>query len=334
MAPQNNPMKSKKQFSASILCIGAALIGAGVGACNLVDDEPPTVEDTEGTGDSECQAQLELAAAECLPGMQLFATYDEGSSNVLLVDDPEVSVGVGPGAWLIQVSGSADYIGSYQHEGESCTVGCGWCQPGESLCHSGLDENGVPQGCMLCIPFGIPDLGAQCAQFMEACQGEGLDETGSDGGLDETGSDGGLDETGSDDDMNESEGLLEYDCAQWDPSGAVTLDAKGNAVVDATIVEEIAVHYGDPLADCDGTSFRQRSDGYFSIGSMAPNGLLAQMGLRPGDTILAIDGEPMNDIDTIAATAVDLFLGSRVTSGFTVAIHRGREIIAKAVRVR
>jgi len=67
---------------------------------------------------------------------------------------------------------------------------------------------------------------------------------------------------------------------------------------------------------------------------MAPKGLLAQMGLRPGDTILAIDGERMNDLDTIAATAFDLFLGRRVTSGFTLAIHRGPEIIAKAVRLR
>jgi hypothetical protein len=332
MTPKNN----KKAFS-TILCIGAVLIGSGVTACNLVDDEPPTTtnnQETDGMAVSECQAQLEAVAPECLPGMQVFATYDEGSSNVLLVDDPAVSVGVGPNAWLIQVSGSADYIGSYQHEGESCSFGCSWCQAGESLCHSGLDENGVPQGCTLCIPWGVPDLGVQCGQFMAACQDEGLDETGSDGGLDETGPDGGLDETGPDGGINEPEGLLEYDCAQWEPNGAVTLDAKGNATVDAAIVEEIVVHHGDPLADCDGTTIRRRSDGYFAIGSMAPNGLLAQMGLQPGDTILAIDGQPMNDLDTIAATAVDLFLGSRITSGFFLAIRRGPEIIAKGVRVR
>lgn len=67
---------------------------------------------------------------------------------------------------------------------------------------------------------------------------------------------------------------------------------------------------------------------------MTNTGLLAQMGLRVNDVILAIDGEPMTDIDTIAATTVDLFLGSRVTSGFTLTIGRGREVIAKAVRVR
>lgn len=330
MTPKNN----KQPFS-TILCISAVLIGSGLTACNLVDDEPSSPLDDGGSGGvSECQEQLEAVAAECLPGMQVFATYDEGSSNVLLVDDPAVSVGVGPNAWLIQVSGSADYIGSYQQEGGSCDIGCSWCQAGESLCHSGLDENGIPQGCTLCIPWGIPDLGAQCAQFMAACQGDGLDETGSDGGLDETGSDGGLDETGSDGNMDAPGALPEYDCAQWDPSGAVTLDTNGNAIVDAAIVEEIVVHHGDPLADCDDTSFRRGSDGYFIIGSMAPNGLLAQMGLRPGDTILAIDGEPMNELDTMAATAIDLFLGSRVTSGFFLAIRRGPEIIAKRVRVR
>ena len=63
-----------------------------------------------------------------------------------------------------------------------------------------------------------------------------------------------MDETGADDDMDEPGALPEYDCAQWDPNGAVTLDVKGNAIVDAAIVEEIAVHYGDPLADCDDVS--------------------------------------------------------------------------------
>jgi hypothetical protein len=160
---------------------------------------------------------------------------------------------------------------------------------------------------------------------------DGLDETGADGDSD---SDDGLDETGSDGGTGETGGLLEYDCSQWKPSGAVTLDARGNVAVDAALVEEIAVHYGDPLAVCDDTSFRQTSTGHFVIARMATNGLLAQMGLLPDDVILAIDGEPMIDIDTIAATTVDLFLGSRVTSGFTLTIGRGREVIAKAVRVR
>lgn len=75
-------------------------------------------------------------------------------------------------------------------------------------------------------------------------------------------------------------------------------------------------------------------NGGFAVARMTNTGLLAQMGLRVNDVILAIDGEPMTDIDTIAATTVDLFLGSRVTSGFTLTIGRGREVIAKAVRVR
>jgi hypothetical protein len=332
------PMKNDNRFSPTIAVIAAALFASGLAACNLVDDEPPIDQGaTDGSvGEAVCLAQLEVAQAQCLPGMTFIAMWDEGNSSMTLIDDPAANIGVGPNAWLVQVSASADYVGTYQFDGDTCTVGCGWCGPGQSLCHSGLSEEGVPEGCMACIPFDAPDVGSQCAQFITACMGPdgGLDETGSDGGLDETGSDGGLDETGSDEGLSESEGLLEYDCAQWDPAGAVTLDMAGNAVVDAALVEEIAVHYGDPLADCDDTSFRLRSDGYFAIGTMNPNGLLAQMGLQPGDTILAVNGESMSDLNAIASTTVDLFLGSRITSGFTLAVRRGRETFAKAVVLR
>jgi hypothetical protein len=331
-------LTSNNRSSTTIVCIAATLFAAGLTACNLVDDEPPEDPNEQATtdgeaGQAECLEIAEQIQSQCLPPQQFIAMWDEGNSSMILVDDPAASVGIGPGGWLVQVASSADYIGSYHFDGDTCTIGCGWCQPGQSLCHSGFDEDGLPS-CMMCVPAETPDPGEQCAQHLQACMGagdDGLDETGAD---DDTSSDEGLDETGSDGDTGETQGLLEYDCSQWQPSGAVTLDARGNVIVDAALVEELAVHYGDPLADCDDTSFRHTSTGHFAIVRMATNGLLAQMGLVPNDVILAIDGEPMTDIDTVAATAVDLFLGSRVTSGFTLTIGRGRESIAKAVRVR
>ncbi|MBL4686490.1 MAG: hypothetical protein JKY37_17980 [Nannocystaceae bacterium] len=38
----------------------------------------------------------------------------------------------------------------------------------------------------------------------------------------------------------------------------------------------------------------------YSIRRMVSDGLLAQLGLRPGDTILALDGKDMADADTIS----------------------------------
>jgi hypothetical protein len=320
--------------TSTILSVTLAVLAAGVTACNLVDDEPPgQPADTDGeAGESECLAIAEQVQNQCLPPQQFIAMWDEGNSSMILIDDPAASVGIGPGGWLVQVGSSADYIGSYQFDGDTCTIGCGWCLPGQSLCHAGFDDEGLPR-CMMCVPSDNADPGAACAQHLAACIDEesGLDETGSDG----SDSDGGADETGADEgDSGDTQGLLEYDCSHWDPTGAAVVDARGTMILDAAIIEDVAAHYGDPLANCDDTSFRQQSDGHFAIGRMAPNGLLAQMGLVPGDTVLAIDGVLMNDIDTIAATTVDLFLGSRITSGFTLTIGRGRERIARTVLVR
>jgi hypothetical protein len=175
-------MTNEKRPSKIIASIAAAGLGIGVTACNFVDDEPssPAGDSTveESGGGSDCLEQLEAAEAQCLPGMQFFATYDEGST-MIMAGAPGASIELGHGAWLIRVDGPGDYVGTYQQEGESCSVGCGWCQPGESLCHSGLDEDGVPRGCMLCLPHDTPDAEGQCMQFIEACHGEGgLDETG------------------------------------------------------------------------------------------------------------------------------------------------------------
>jgi hypothetical protein len=329
-------MSLDDRSTAPIGFIGAATaLVMGANACNLVDDQPTDPIDHTGTdggaGEAACLEAAVEVQSQCVSPLQFVAVWDEGNSTMILADDPAAAVGVGPNGWLVKIVSSADYVGTYQFDGGNCTIGCGWCQPGQSLCYTGLDENGVPD-CMLCIEGWVPDPGAQCALHVAACP-DGLDDTGGGEGLDETGADGDLDETGAGL-LDDGEEPAHYDCSHWDPVGAVTRDPRGSRIVDAAIVEEIAAHYGDPLADCDGTSFKQQPDGYFAVATIATNGLLAQLGLLPGDAILAIDGVPMNDIDILASTAVELFMGSRVTSGFTLAVGRGRERFAWSIQVR
>lgn len=312
------------------MSLSAALVFAC--ACNLTDNTPPG--DLPGTGGTDDGAAgcFEAAAGQCLPGQQFIGSFQEGDADVVLVDDPEASVGVGPNAWLVSVGSSADWVGSYEYDGGSCTVGCGWCAQGQSLCHGGFDEDMYPK-CPLCLGAGVDDPGDQCATWIEACPEAGDDE----GGLDETGGDedsgrnGG--ETG-DEGLDETSGA-EYDCALWDPAGAVSVGPHpGTMVVDMELVEEIVEYFGDPLADCDNTRFGQQADGYFAVRRMSSTGLLAKIGLREGDAILALDGERMSDPDTVASAAVALFLGNKITEGFTLTYRRGRATEQLRVLVR
>lgn len=310
-----------------------ALLASGILACSLVDDDEPPVADTGDSdpGNGDCSTVKETAAAHCLPGMNFEAMVEGGGGSIILVDDPSASVGIGPNAWLVQVGAASDYVANYEFEGTTCSVGCGWCQPGESMCHQGFDEQGIPVGCMMCIAYGTPNMGAECAAFMAAC--DGLDETGADDpGADETGAD----ETGADSD---SEGMEladpeAFDCRDWDLREAVVVDDRGTVIVDAAIVEMAAAHLGEPLAQCDATRFRRRSDGYYEVSAMAAGGLLARIGLERGDTILAVDGEPMHEADRIVAKAMDLFMGGHPASVLTLVVRRGGQPIDKVVHIR
>lgn len=320
-----------------------ALLASGVLACSVVDDEPP-IGDT-GQTEHACQEQLETLEAACLPGMRLELMFEGGGGSIILIDDPGATVGVGPDAWLVQVGAEADYVASQQLDGVTCTGGCGWCARGESVCHQGLDESGAPIGCLMCLPYGVPDVGTQCATFMAACAG--LDETGAeDDGVDETGAgDDGDDGDDGDEDVDETgaesdSGALQladpdaFDCRNWDLDGAVVSGMRGDVIVDAAVVEMAAAHLGEPLAKCDGTRFRRRSDGYFEISALAASGLLSRIGLEQGDILFAIDGESMHGADRIVSKAMDLFMGGRPTSEVTLVVFRGAEAIDKVVHIR
>lgn len=284
------------------------LILAAHSACGIMDDDqPPPPGTTTSEIPETCQEELDAIPGQCLPGMNIYATVHDGDSNIVLIDDPAATVGVGPGAWLVQAATESDFIASYSTQGGECSAGCGWCNPGESLCHQGLDDNGAVVGCWMCLPFGTPDMGSQCAEFAAACMDN---------------SDDGLDETGA--------GYGSYDCSQWDLTDAVSKDPN-NIFVDRWIVEELTDHAGAPLVDCDQTRFRQQEEGYFVLSHTTPGSLFSRMGLQPNDVILTIDSEPMNGADVILSAMMGLVDSQ---DGFAFTFQRGQNTIATNVRFR
>lgn len=179
--------------------------------------EPSQTDDGTAEPD-ECLASVEQVQSTCEPPQQLFFMFDAGTSMVL-VDDPLASMQVGPGAWLVEVPTASHYVGSQHYDDGHCSAGCGYCQPGQSLCHSGAFAADV-SGCMLCLPWGTPDADDQCAELLDVCVGAANGSDAESGGSDEppgepvpdesssgsTGSDGGLGSSGSDDDGTTSSG--------------------------------------------------------------------------------------------------------------------------------
>jgi hypothetical protein len=125
-----------------------------------------------------------------------------------------------------------------------------------------------------------------------------------------------------------------FACSVVDDDEPPVADTGGESGPDAAIVELAAVHFGEPLAKCDGTRFRRRSDGYFEISALAASGLLARIGLERGDIIFAVDGESMHGADRVVSKAMDLFMGARPASEVTLVALRGGEIVNKLVRIR
>jgi hypothetical protein len=160
-------------FQTSIGSFTTASLTSIILACSPDADAPGGMADSGSTtGDTaECFAQLEEARAECLPGMNFQAILEQGEGSILLIDDPGASVSVGPNAWLARAGGEGTYVASDHFDGMTCTVACGWCQLGQSLCHQGFDDTDRPIGCMMCLPYDIADIEDQCATFIAACSG-------------------------------------------------------------------------------------------------------------------------------------------------------------------
>ena len=297
--------------TARLIRFGAFAVATFSGCKVLDDDEPPPM-DTAGadTGGDSCVALVEAA---CDPGMNVVMNYSVGGGKAVLIDDPHASVGVGPEAWLVKVESESDFVGVYHDGGEGCVFACFYCQPGQNLCHGGFDEQGLPR-CWSCSSYDDPNAEESCTALQAACQQVDADD-GS----------GGLDETGS----GTTDAIGEYDCTTWRPKEGVRRDG-GTIIVDGVMVEEAMLYQGEPLASCDDTRFRHRSDGYFEISRMADDGLLAAMGLARGDVILAVNGAPLNDLDTVMQVV------SRISaaSSFTITISRSGARLVSHVVIR
>ncbi|MCX4242530.1 PDZ domain-containing protein [Paraliomyxa miuraensis] len=285
-----------------------AAVAAGAGCKLLDDDEPPLPMGTGGEAGGSCIADaIEAIGAACPPPRQWWVDHSGGTSKAIAIDDPSAWVGVGPGAWVVQVSSSADFVGTYIDIGEECTPACGWCMPGEHACHAGYGEGGLD--CVACLPLDTPDVVESCAIIIEACLqggGEGLDETGA----------------------GTSDGIAGYDCSWWHPEDGVERDG-GTVTVDAALIEEALLYQGEPIASCDGTRFRAREDGHFVVSRLGEQGLAVAMGLELGDALLAIDGQTLNSIDAMMNAASK----SNGAGSFVVTLERAGEPIELSVVV-
>lgn len=183
---QNRPPSPKTshlhEFRLTRLSLIVLALTQGIIGCSLVDDEPTDPSAGMDGTELSCVELAQLTAESCVPPESLVANYSDAGGTAIRVDDPQASVEIGPNAWLVSVSGSPNWVGSSASGGVDCTFGCGYCPPGESLCHGGLDDAGVAN-CYTCFKddgrdsVGIRDA---CANYVEvACEGSGPDETGS-----------------------------------------------------------------------------------------------------------------------------------------------------------
>lgn len=292
----------------------AVVAVAACSGCKVLDDDEPILTAGGGTGDygeRSCKEAVQ-EIKDCEYPFQWWFDSDGGSGKLVLIDDPAATVGVGPNAWLVMISSEADYIGTHDYDGGDCHAHCGWCEAGQYMCHGGLTEDLVPRGCVMCFPYGLPDVGEQCAALQAVCL-----EGGTEG-------DEGLDETGADTDA-----IGEYDCTTWRPQEGVRRD-RSTITIDAALVEEVFLYQGEPVAVCDEARFRRRSDGHFEVSRLVSHGLLPEMGLATGDVILAVDGVPLNNLDSVMQAASVLADAAR----FTVTIARGDERFDMNVIVR
>lgn len=241
--------------------------------CAILDDDEPSPIGTTGGEDQTCKEAAEQVA-NCEPPYQWWFDQNGGHGQLVAIDDPAARVTVGPNAWLMMITSSADYVGTHTYNNGDCHVHCGWCEAGQVPCLGGSLAD--PE-CLLCLPFDHPTVGEQCATFIAAClDGESLDETGA-----------------------ETSG---YDCTAWHPEEAVQCEGS-TVTIDARIVDEILFYDGAPLATCDDTRIRARPDGYFEISQVTEHGLLASIGLMGGDILSTVDDLAVNNLDAVMTLA-------------------------------
>jgi hypothetical protein len=169
-------MTTCRRFSSSPITIILALLLPAITACTAVDDDPAESAEAESDSDDitpgeECTEQIEQIM--CAVGESFFSRAGDGQTplTAIAVGDPDATVELSGGV-LVQVSRATEFVGSQYFGNDDCTMGCSWCAPGHSLCHTGPSDPGSP-GCGTCMPLDTLNLVEQCTELLEACHGKG-----------------------------------------------------------------------------------------------------------------------------------------------------------------
>jgi hypothetical protein len=320
MKAEPRPRNHRTSFAAPLL---ATLVA--VCACGTSDDQPPPPPPIDTASCFDVAAEI---AAACIDkGMNVVLDFNGGTGHVILVDDPSGSIDIGGIGFLIDADADANWVGDYEFDGGDCTVGCSWCDTGQSLCHGGFDSNGQIQ-CALCLNPAEGDVVQTCTDWLRECNPDGVGGSGGSGAAGGSGGSGaappgGSSGAGAGAPGGTEDGDAEYDCESWNPAGAALQDGSGRVFVDRNVVAQITAHFGNPLV-CEGTKFRLTESGHYQLSRASSTGVLAQMGLRVGDVLLRSNGVELDSLDAVADLVADMFYGPQIRSQFTLTYERGR----------
>lgn len=258
----------------------ALLLGATATApsCKIIDDDQPTIGDTDGNDAQACiDGFEELLREGCPPGSYPQVHYDGGSSTVVQLDDPQVAASLGLGLLVdFGVGAGADWVGYGVTQNGDCTLGCfvGGCALGQYGCYA---TNADGELCAYwCDDVRDPEA---CAELAGVCLAGGT-ETG-DGGLDDTGTGG---------------SPVQYDCTDWHPERVQSLEGD-RYLVPQSLLEMLVHDEADPLIECDRVRLWQGSEGYWQISQMDDGGMLGRLGLRVGDELRTLDDVSLGSLD-------------------------------------
>lgn len=152
------------------------------------DDTPPTMhsggdDPTSGSGNDSamtCQQAIQLATMSCHPPANLEITIDGASSEVISLDDPNVTVAANVVVASAIANANADFFARVFLKEPSCTVQC--IYPCTAASQNMCAEISVAGGCIACTEdaFSLQE----CADFVAACDpnpappSDGADSTG------------------------------------------------------------------------------------------------------------------------------------------------------------
>lgn len=116
-------------------------------------------------------------------------------------------------------------------------------------------------------------------------------------------------------------------CEDWTPATSVTLDPEtGETVVDRTFVAALVEDTG-PLLGCDSARFEHLATGGFRVVDVTRGDLMSALGLRDGDTFVALNGYELDDDADVTLTFARLWLFEDETHYSLELRRNGRSIV-------